>query len=117
MIPKFERSESPFHTRFSVVESVSDHRARIAREQEEIEQSRLAALAGQVAITNNPSERIHIWEQLHGLSMPLSSTHRLLDVIATATDLQLDQVQEVQRLRRLAASNIAAATTAVSPKA
>jgi hypothetical protein len=102
----FERPSRPFRTRSPIGESVAEHRTRLAREHEEIQQRRLEALAGQVSVVNNPSERIQTWERLHGLILPHNPTHKLLRVIAAATDLQLEQVQEVQRLRRSAARDI-----------
>ncbi len=96
----FESRRSSRHFTLSgAPESVAEHRARLAREQEETQQRRSEALASQVSMGNNPSERILIWERLHGLQLPCSPTHKLLEVIAAATDLQLEQVHEVQRLR------------------
>lgn len=96
----FESRRSNRHFTLSgATESVAEHRARLAREQEETQQRRSEALASQVSIGNNPSERILIWEQLHGLQLPCSPTHKLLRVIAAATDLQLEQVHAVQQLR------------------
>ena len=83
----------------ATAESVPEHRARLAREQEHAQQRRTEALSGQVSIKNTPSERILIWEQLHGLPLPSNPNHKLLEIIATATDLQIEQVQEVQKLR------------------
>ena len=83
----------------ATAESVAEHRARLAREQEHAQQLRTKALSGQVSITNTPSERILIWEQLHGLPLPSSPNHKLLEVIAAGTGLQIEQVQEVQKLR------------------
>jgi hypothetical protein len=68
-----------------------------------MQERRQAELAEQVSIRNMPSERIRIWERLHGLPLPRDPTHNLLSVIAAATDLQLEQVLEEQRLRRAAA--------------
>ena len=98
MIFESRRSSRPFAL-YGAAESVAEHRARLAREQEETQQRRSEALASQVSIGNNPSERILIWERLHGLQLPCSPAHKLLGVIAAATDLQLEQVHEVQRLR------------------
>jgi hypothetical protein len=100
-----------------VGESIADHRARLARDEEELQQRRMEALAEQVSVVNSPSERIRIWERLHGLPLPRSSTHKLLRVIAVATDLQLEQVREVQRQRLSPAGGISAeVTTATVPK-
>jgi hypothetical protein len=99
MIFELVQSDRSFRPSSRVGESVADHRARLAREQEEKDQRRSVALAGQVSDVNNPSERVHIWEELHGLSLPVNPSHNLLRVIAVATGLQLEQVQEVQKLR------------------
>ncbi len=94
-----ERSSRPFGVRSHFVESVAEHRTRLAREHDEKEQRRSEALAAQTSFANDPSERIRIWEQLHGLHLPRNPTHNLLSVIAAATDLHIEQVREVQRLR------------------
>jgi hypothetical protein len=103
MIFESERSDRLFQTQLRIGESIADHRVRLAREQEETQQRRSEALAGQVSILNAPSERIRIWEKLHGLPLPHNPTHKLLRVIAAGTGLQLDQVREVQQLRLSAA--------------
>jgi hypothetical protein len=87
---------------------VADYRARLAHEHAEMQQRREAELAEQVSIRNMPSERIRIWERLHGLPLPRDPTHNLVQVIAAATDLQLEQVQEEQRLRRSAGKDVLA---------
>jgi len=94
-----ERSSRPFGVRSSFAESVAEHRTRLALEQEERQQRRLEALAGQTSSANDPTERVRIWERLHGLPLPRKPTHNLLRVIAVATGLQVEQVREVQRLR------------------
>lgn len=99
MIFTSKGSGRSFSALSATAESVAEHRARLAHEQEIAEQRRTEALAGQVSITNTPSERVLIWEQLHGLPLPSSPNHKLLEVIAAATDLQIEQVQEVQKLR------------------
>lgn len=99
MVFEFERSGESVRTQLRIGESIADHRARLAREHEEMEQRRSDALAGQVSVVNAPSERIRIWEQLHGLPLPRSPTHKLLRVIAAGTQLRLEQVREVQQER------------------
>jgi hypothetical protein len=96
-------------------ELVADYRARLAHEHAERQERRQSELAEQVSIRNMPSERIRIWERLHGLPLPLNPTHNLLSVIAAATDLQLEQVQEEQRLRRTAGAGTATASVPVEP--
>jgi hypothetical protein len=108
MVFEFERSGEPVRTQLRIGESIADHRARLAREHEEMEQRRSDALAGQVSVVNAPSERIRIWEQLHGLPLPRSPTHKLLRVIAAGTQLRLEQVREVQQQRLAGAREIVA---------
>jgi hypothetical protein len=109
---RWRRSGRQYHA----AESIVDHRARLAHEQAEMQQRRLEAQSGQVAIENSPSERIRIWEELHGLPLPRTPTHKLLQIIASATNLQLEQVREVQRLRYQAARGISAGVAGILPK-
>jgi hypothetical protein len=101
MVFESKGSGRPFGVGPHAGELVADYRARLAHEHAEMQERRQAELAEQVSIRNMPSERIRIWERLHGLPLPRNPTHKLLSVIAAATDLQLEQVQEEQRLRRL----------------
>ena len=89
-----------FLTSFNPGESVVEQRARVAHEHAEREVHRQAELAELSATRNAPGDRIRIWERMHGLALPRDPNHNLLDVIAAATDLELAQVQEEQRLRR-----------------
>jgi len=98
-------------------ELVADYRARLAHEHAERQERRQNELAEQVSIRNMPGERIRIWERLHGLPLPLDPTHKLLGVIAAATDLQLEQVQEEQRLRRTAGKGVASELVPAEPAA
>jgi hypothetical protein len=93
------RSNKTFSALSATAETVAEHRARLAQEQEIAQQHRTEALAAQVAMTNSPAQRISIWERLHGLPLPLGPNHRLVEVIAHATQLHIEQVQEVQKLR------------------
>ena len=97
MVFEFEPAGVPARAQLRIGESVVDHRARLAREHAEMEQRRSDALAGQVSVVNAPSERIRIWEELHGLPLPRSPTHKLLRVIAAGTQLRLEQIREVQQ--------------------
>ena len=103
MVFESRGSGRPFGVGPHAGELVADYRARLAHEHAEMQERRQAELAEQVSIRNMPSERIRIWERLHGLPLPRNPTHNLLSVIAAATDLQLEQVLEEQRLRRAAA--------------
>jgi len=99
MVFESRGSGRPFGVGPHAGELVADYRARLAHEHAEMQERRQAELAEQVSIRNMPSERIRIWERLHGLPLPRDPTHNLLSVIAAATDLQLEQVLEEQRLR------------------
>jgi hypothetical protein len=44
--------------------------------------------------------RILAWERLHGLQLPLTSDHPLLDVIARDTRLTLSEIHDEQLERR-----------------
>jgi DNA-binding transcriptional regulator YiaG len=116
MVFEFERFKPPLQAQLHIGESLADLRARLAREHEEVQQRRLEALAGQASVVNTPSERIGIWEQLHGLPLPRNPAHKLLRVIAGATELQLEQVREVQRLRLSAERGRVAEAAPVMPK-
>ncbi len=48
---------------------------------------------------NTPEMRIRAWERLHRLTLPRGSAHAVLDVVAKATRLTLEQVREEQRRR------------------
>jgi hypothetical protein len=90
----------PFVIGFKTGESIVEQRARVALEQAESEERRQAELAELSSIRNAPGDRIRLWERMHGLALPRDPDHNLLYVIATATHLELSQVQEEQRLRR-----------------
>jgi hypothetical protein len=99
MVFESRNSSRSFVPGISAGESIADQRARIAHEHAEREERRQADLAEQSSIRNAPGERIRIWERMHGLALPRDPQHNLLSVIAIATDLEIEQVQEEQRLR------------------
>lgn len=75
------------------------HPARIAREQiEEAERAQRERIE-QASELNTPAVRIRAWERLHRLTLPRGSAHAVLDVVAKATRLTLEQVREEQRRR------------------
>jgi hypothetical protein len=82
-------------------ESVSDYRARIAQRQAEALEQRQRELAEQASDANTPAARIRIWERLHQIGLPLSPSHKVLDVIAADTRLSVEEVRTEQRQRRL----------------
>ena len=79
----------------------SDYRARLAMAQLHAEDRRRDELSELTATTNTPDARIRAWERTHGLSLPRSATHPVLNSVAAATHLTLDQVQAEQRRRPL----------------
>ncbi|HEX8754872.1 MAG TPA: hypothetical protein VF745_00925 [Steroidobacteraceae bacterium] len=48
---------------------------------------------------NTPAIRIRAWERLHRLTLPRGPAHAVLDVVASATCLTLEQVRGEQRRR------------------
>lgn len=79
--------------------NISDRRAAVQREEAERAAERKEQIASQSSPLNDPEARIRIWERLHALNLPVSSTHRLVRVIAMQTELTVQQVQEEQRRR------------------
>ncbi len=45
----------------------------------------------------SPEQRVRAWERVHALRLPLDSNHPILDAIAIATRLTMEQVLAVQR--------------------
>ena len=81
-------------------ERMTDHRARLALEEEERAERRRLDLEEQRSDLNSASVRIRAWEKVHGLRLPADASHPILDVIAAGTRLTLADVQEEQRARR-----------------
>jgi hypothetical protein len=77
----------------------SDYRARIAVEQAHSEVQRRAELLELSATANAPETRIRAWERTHGLTLPRGLAHPVLNSVAAATRLTLDQVHAEQRRR------------------
>ncbi|HEV7136914.1 MAG TPA: hypothetical protein VGN43_09795 [Steroidobacteraceae bacterium] len=78
---------------------ITDYPARIIREQiEEAERAQRERLE-QSSELNTPAMRIRAWERLHRLTLPRGSAHAVLNVIAKATRLTVEQVREEQRRR------------------
>jgi hypothetical protein len=84
------------------VMNTSDRRAAVQREELERATERKEQLASQSSPLHGPEDRIRIWERLHALSLPRSATHKLVRVIATQTELSVQQVQDEQRRRAAA---------------
>ena len=69
------------------------------REQNEEAERAQRARIEQSSELNTPDMRIRAWEKLHRLTLPRGSAHAVLDVVARATRLTLEQVREEQRRR------------------
>ena len=82
----------------------SDFRARMAVEQAHSEENRRNELLELSATANAPDARIRAWERTHGLTLPRASAHPVLNSVAAATRLTLEQVHAEQRRRLLPAS-------------
>jgi len=76
-----------------------DYRQRLADEQYERAERKRMELADQRSELNDAKARIAAWEKAHALRLPISPTHPVLQVIAAATDLALEEVLEEQRQR------------------
>ena len=80
-------------------EDIAERRARVRREQDERAAERQQQIALQSSPLRDPDERIRLWENLHALTLPRSSAHRLLQVIAAQTNLSIQEVRAVQQRR------------------
>ena len=79
-----------------IVEDSHEIQARLARETSE---RRLQEASEQRSPLNTPAFRIGLWEKRHQLALPRSETHALIDVIATATALSRQEVEDEMRHR------------------
>ena len=78
---------------------IPGYSARIVREQIEEAERAQRERVEQSCELNTPATRIRAWERLHRLTLPRGSAHAVLDVVANATRLTLEQVREEQRRR------------------
>jgi hypothetical protein len=97
--PRRPFSMAEFLPPYTHDESTAERKAVAQRRYEEHMAERQRQLEAQSSPHNTAAERIRIWEQLHGLSLPRQSEHRLLRIIAQQTGLALTAVQEEQRRR------------------
>jgi hypothetical protein len=73
--------------------------ARALREQLEDAERAQRERVAQSSELNSPEMRIRAWERLHRLTLPRGSAHAVLDIVAKATRLTLEQVREEQQRR------------------
>lgn len=79
----------------------SEYRRKIREAEQERAALRADELASQVSPMKDAEARIRIWERLHALRLPRSSSHVLVRVIAAQTQLTIGEVQEEQRRRTI----------------
>ena len=77
----------------------SDYRVRLALERAEADERRRIELLDLASAANAPDARIRAWERTHGLTLPRDESHPVLNSVAAATHLTLEQVREEQRRR------------------
>jgi hypothetical protein len=85
-------------------ELASDYRVRLAEERAEADERRRVELLDLASSANAPDKRIRAWERTHGLTLPRDASHPVLNSVAAATHLTLDQVREEQRRRLMPVS-------------
>ena len=84
-------------------ELTSDYRVRLAVEQAHADERRRLELLELSATANAPDARIRAWERTHGLTLPRAAEHPVLNSVAAATRLTLEQVRDEQRRRSMPA--------------
>ena len=84
----------------TATELLADHRERVAVEEEERAKQRTLQFEELRSEFNSASVRIRAWEKMHGLRLPTSPDHPILDVIASATGVPLAALREEQQARR-----------------
>lgn len=89
-------------------EILTAYRARLAVEEDARAYQKRLDLEEQRSDMNTPEVRIRAWEKVHGLRLPLDSSHPILDVIVLGTRLTLAEVQAEQRARSVRRANLSA---------
>jgi hypothetical protein len=83
----------------------SDYRLRLAEERVEADERRRIELLDLTSTANPPAARIRAWERAHGLTLPRVESHPVLNAVAAATHLTIEQVREEQRRRLMPVSS------------
>lgn len=91
---------------------MKERRERMALEELERLAHKKQELREQTSESNTPAERIRIWERRHALALPRDPNHTVIAVVATATGLSVEQVQQEQLRRK---TNITAQSLSSSP--
>jgi hypothetical protein len=93
-------------------DALADYRERRAVEEHERAERRRLELAEQHSTFNTADARIRAWEKVHHLRMPSDPTHAVLEIIAAATQLTLEEVRQEQQSR---ASRLVSGSSRRSP--
>ena len=80
-------------------ELAEERREQIAQGRAALQADKDRKFAQQRAMDSPPERRIALWEARHGLALPRSADHPLMQFIADSTDLAVEQVQAEQRRR------------------
>ena len=80
-------------------ELAEERREQIAQERAALQADKDRRYAQQRAMDSPPERRIALWEARHGLALPRSADHPLMQFIADSTDLAVEQVLAEQRRR------------------
>ena len=97
-------SKFPYDVRPVIGESNTEYRNRIAHFQAEVLDRRQRELEEQSSPEHDPTTRIRIWERIHEIELPRSSTHQLIGVIAADTGMSRNEVLAEQRKRASASA-------------
>lgn len=92
--PKFQSSPTQTDRHTELIRThaemlAAEATARAAKRRVELEELR--------SDLKSPEERVHAWERVHGLTLPASPNHPILDLVAANTRLTMQEVQAVQR--------------------
>ncbi len=100
------------------MDAMADHRERRELEERERERVRTQRYEELRSEFNSTDVRVRAWEKLHGLRLPTSSEHPVLDVISAATGIPVAVLRDEQHARRKArTARPAADMEATSPPA
>ena len=80
-------------------ETNTEYRNRIEHLRAAALDRRQRELEEQSSSQNDPATRIRIWERIHEIELPRSSTHRLIGVIAADTGVSRNEVLAEQHKR------------------
>lgn len=89
------RDGTPQPTRST--ELIRTHAEMLAAEANARADRRRIALEELRSDLRSPEERVHAWERVHGLTLPVDPHHPVLDLIVARTGLTMQEVQAVQK--------------------